>query len=231
MMKRLGSLGLLLGLLAACAGKNTVAGSDKTKAEQLDSSLPSWCQQICDKFRTCSASSGCNCDGDSCDCSQVSSDCESECEDEMARFTRNESCATVGESFKTCLNGLKCDDSTTDCRLADADDASCPEIQSRPPSDDGGGATASAGTTNSGTGGAPPTSGGPSTGGAAATGGTGTGGTGSNGPRVGCASAYGSAGAAGTGGVPPASAVTCEEGVEQCDDGHTYDWICVRGSQ
>ena len=64
-------LWLFLPLFLGCAGKNVVAGEEKTKAEQLESALPSWCQSTCARLRACPESTGCDCDGDVCQCSGV----------------------------------------------------------------------------------------------------------------------------------------------------------------
>ncbi|HYQ14847.1 MAG TPA: hypothetical protein VEQ58_03790 [Polyangiaceae bacterium] len=246
MMKRLGTLGLLLGLLAACAGKNTVAGNDKTRAEQLDASLPTWCEQTCSRLSACSDPKTCDCAGDVCDCSDFSTACPDQCQQELARFTTgSDQCAAAGERFKKCIDAVSCDEieNTNGCKISEAEAKLCPDDASddEPPS--GGPVSGTAGTASS----SPGSAGGPTTGGAAtagtssggapgsggssASGGAAAGGTGSSGPSVRCASGYGTAGAAGTGGTPPSSAVTCEEGAADCNDGHSYDWICVRGSQ
>ena len=43
-------LGLLLPLLLGCSGQNVVAGDEKTKAEQLEASVPSWCESTCSRL-------------------------------------------------------------------------------------------------------------------------------------------------------------------------------------
>lgn len=210
--------GLLVGLtIGGCAGKNTVAGEDKTKAEQLEESLPSWCQSICQRFDAC-AVAGCDCQGDVCDCNDEygSSSCPAECAREMERFA-NDACATIGENYKRCLDTMTCDDfeGGSKCKLSQSDKQLCPETDSGdPPSAVGGGPAVPGG---GGTGNVPD----PSTGGA-------TGGS-ASGTAVNCGSGYGTGG--GVPDAPSSSAVICEEGRTDCNDGHEYSWICARGSE
>ncbi len=240
-------LGLLMGLaVAGCAGKNTVAGADKTKAEQLESSLPSWCRTTCERFNDC-ATAGCDCQGDVCDCSTPDTDCPAECEREMGRFTTgDDACADRGEKFKRCIDALSCNDlngnGAKSCSLTDAEESACPgpDQTTDPPASVGGGpvevppsGTGAGGNTGSGgaIGGSGGASGGTGTGGA--TGGAAaapsTGGSTSTGELVKCSSAYGAGGAAGD--VPASLSTTCEEGRGECSDKHEYSWLCARGSE
>lgn len=233
---------LLLGLsVGGCAGKNTVAGTDKTKAEQLESSVPSWCQTTCDRIQDC-AMADCKCRGDLCDCARVDDDCPEECQKEMARFTEgdDDECAEIGERFKRCIDGLSCSDFDIKgkCSLSDAEEDRC-RTTSKPPIDSppaGGGPVQDPGTGGTGSGAAP--SGGGNTGSAAAPsngGNTGTaaapsvGGTGAGGEPVHCNSAYGTGGGAAE--LPASSSVVCEEGRGACTDDREYSWICARGSE
>lgn len=222
------SCGLLVALtIGGCAGKNTVAGQDKTKAEQLEESLPSWCQSICQRIDTCAeAVPACDCQGDACDCSGggggTRASCPSECEQEMARYT-NDTCAVVGENLKRCIDTMTCEDfnGSRKCEVSNADKKRCPGVDDSsetPPSAAGGGAPASGGT------GPVPD---PGTGAAGNTGGVVGGAAG--GTLVSCSSSYGTGGGAGM--EPASSAVICEEGRDDCNDGHEYSWICARGSE
>ena len=241
-------LGIIVGLsIGGCAGKNTVAGADKTKAEQLESTVVSWCKNTCERFNDC-ATAGCNCQGDTCECTGVDAGCAKECEAEMARFTKgDDSCAERGEKFKSCIDALTCDDfngnGAKKCGLTKAEESACPESDtpSEPAPSAGGGPvvdpTGGTGTGGTGSGGAtggdaagPSTGGvaaGPSTGGAAAA--PSTGGSTSTGP-VTCHSAYGAAGAASDAPAPTPAAV-CEEGRGDCSDNHEYSWLCATGSE
>ena len=224
----------MFSLCLGCAGKNTVAGADKTKAEQLEEAVPSWCERICDRLSTCAGGEECDCSGDVCTCNGGGVDCVSDCQHEMQRYTGGgDECATVGLRFSSCLDGLTCEQlgDKRSCRLSDAEERHCPHDDDDPPtggvgSPSGtGGATGSAG---SATGGIPPsgaagmTSGGTGSGGA-------SGGTGS-GVSVSCDEGYG-VGSAGTSAGGSPSSVTCEEGRQGCSDEHDYNWVCVEGSQ
>ena len=221
---KIGAWALMGALTFGCAGKNTVAGSEKTKAEQLEAAVPSWCEQICARLTACSAS--CDCSGDVCDCPTAQADCPASCQKEMARFTPGDDhCAAVGEHFKTCLDGLSCQQlsDSHNCTIADTDARLCPNGATDDPPPDATGPATGPSVGGSGPSDAGSNGGLPSSGGAAP--------TTSNGARVGCTSAYGTAGAAGTSSAGSSQAVTCEEGVTDCSDGHEYNWICVRGSE
>jgi hypothetical protein len=251
--------GLAFSLCLGCAGKNTVAGSDKTQAEQLEEAVPSWCVSICQRLAACSSDNGCHCSGDGCECAGVSDNCARDCEQEMERYTAHgdEECAGVGLRFKSCIDRLSCEqfNDKQSCALSASDERLCPDDVDEPPSTcepncdvppsgtggfTGGpsgsaGSAAAGGDTASGTAGT--SSGGASSGGSGpaqggASGGTGSGGAGSGGasggPPVDCSAGYGSAGSS-AGGSP--SSLTCEEGRDACSDGHSYNWVCVQGSQ
>jgi hypothetical protein len=221
----------MFSLCLGCAGKNTVAGADKPKAEQLEEAVPSWCERICERMNACASGGACDCSGDVCTCNG-GGDCVSDCHHEMQRYTGgDDECATVGQRFSSCLDGLTCeqlDHGKQLCRLSEAEDRHCPYHYDDPPvGDDGpssgtGGATGSAGSAASG--GVP--SGSAGTGSGGASGGAGNGGV----TSVSCDEGYG-VGAAGSspGGSP--SSLTCEEGRESCSDAHDYSWVCVQGSQ
>lgn len=245
-------LGVALGLLAGgCAGKNTVAGEDKTKSEQLESTVVSWCASTCERFEDCQAVAGCDCQGDVCNCrSQGGDECVTGCQDEMARFTTgDDTCASYGETFKRCIDKLSCDDLDGDspCELTSTQRQRCPNVDSdNPPQGSDGGGSVEAPIPVSGTGGSAAAgawSGTAGTGaGAEDTGGTGsgsgsagnsqggaTGGTGVGTSPVTCEGAYGSGG--GPSDNPAISAVICEEGRDVCSDGNSYYWLCVRGHE
>src|SRR5205814_3806649 len=98
---RFAVLGLLLPAVLGCAGKNVVAGEEKTKAQQLAAAVPSWCATTCARLQACPAPP-CDCVDDSCSCtSPAGNDCPAQCLDAMARFTTGaDACAAVGELFR-----------------------------------------------------------------------------------------------------------------------------------
>jgi hypothetical protein len=206
-------LGLLIGLtVTGCAGKNSVAGSNKTKAEQLEATVPSWCESACKRLD---------------DCNHGDSGCAADCEESMGRFTTgSDNCAAIGENFKRCVDGLSCADfdQSAKCVLSSTDEKLCPDADHEPSDEPpSAGGTSSQGDPGPGPG---P---GPSIGGAVGTAGTASGGAaGPDGHLVQCSSGYGTAGSGP--GQPTSSAVVCEEGRESCNDGHAYSWICARGS-
>lgn len=199
---------VVLGLMAGCAGKSTLSGDEKTRAEQLDATVPSWCRITCDRIQGCSDAAA----GDHC---------LAECEAEMARFTGGrDGCAEVGERFKHCIDGMTCEELTHNgaCVLSEGDKRLCPESDDSVDVPDG----TVDGPPAPGSGGSGPLpGGGPGTGSGTAGGG--------GGPIVSCNSAYGAVSASRP--EPASSAVICEEGRAECDDGHDYSWMCVRGSE
>lgn len=232
--------GLLLPLLAACAGKNTVAGDEKTKAEQLEESVPSWCAKACVKIESCAKQRPCNCDGDVCDCSGGAGyDCPSSCQQAINGFmNKGETCAGAGLHFQSCIDAASCNELYTDGACAPTDPAEkvCfPEQSSDAPTDVGS-SSASAGSASIDQG--------PSSGGASAYGGASAGAFG--GSVSGGSSSTGSAGA-GEGGAASAVVVCdsgfssgpapgnttneiCEGGGLGCDDGHEYRYLCAHTS-
>src|SRR3954465_7714419 len=81
---RFAVLGLLLPVVLGCAGKNVVAGDEKTKSQQLEAAVPSWCETTCTRLQACPARP-CECTGDLCDCpAEVGSDCPAQCLKAMA---------------------------------------------------------------------------------------------------------------------------------------------------
>jgi len=209
----------------SCAGKNTVAGAEKTPGEQLESSLPAWCAKTCTWFATCAAQNGCSCSADGCDCKGPSATCEDDCQQELRRFTVDDECAAVGERFKDCFDALSCVElDSPSCRYSKAERDLCPELD--------GGSDADPPLADTGTGGissGPTNAGGSATSGVAGSSSAGASGAGSGGPPVSCAEHLG-IGGSGAGGAA-SSEITCDEGADSCDDGHSYAWLCVRGSQ
>lgn len=226
--------GLLLPLLAACAGKNTVAGDEKTKAEQLQESVPNWCAQACQKVEACAKDRPCDCSGESCDCSAGPGyDCESSCQQLMSEFMgKGETCAGAGLHFQTCIDAASCSDlqKETLCVPTDPAEKVCyPKDSSATPSDTGS-SSAYAGSANIG----------PSSGGAYGAGGA------SGGFVYGGTSASG--GSPAEGGAPTSDVVSCQEGFSSgpapgnttneiceggglgCDDGHEYRYLCAHTS-
>lgn len=211
MRRCLFGLGLLLPLFLGCSGENVVAGEEKTKAQQLEAALTTWCPSTCERLRACPQSAACECTaGDECgSCVGVDEGCERQCAAAFEPYIdAGERCAAVGQRIKTCIDGLTCENlgGEDPCRASNAEKAACPdpnEIEVSPPM----------------------ASGGPITG----TGGTGaTLGPSSNFTPVTCPDSYGAGG-----GMPAAggSFVSCEEGREGCNDGHAYSWICSQDSQ
>jgi hypothetical protein len=221
-------LGLLLPLFLGCAGKNTVAGEDKTKAEQLASSLPSWCASTCARLADCASGSSCDCSGDVCDCNSVNDSCPAECQKAFAGFTSSgEECATIGQRYKSCVDHATCAtlEASRGCLPTEAEQDMCPrpddsDTVDSPPSSSGGPVGGPIAT--------PPSSGGTS--GSSDPGTPGTAGTTyvPNGDLVSCQS--GSGGGMAPGG-PATSGIICEESRQDCTDGHNYGWICSRNSQ
>ena len=199
-------------VLMGCSGQNVVAGDEKTKAEQLESSLPSWCQSTCVKLRACEADQDCGCSGDVCECSAgVDEDCDGACQDELTRWAQGgEECAAIGLRFQQCIDEAGCSllDTTDRCSISEAEQATCPSLDgsdSEPPS--AGNGSGPSGGPNGGTSG-------PSLGPTPQ-------------PLVTCQEGYGTGG--GTGQAQPE--VICEEGHLACSDGHDHVVVCVRTSE
>lgn len=231
---------LMLPAFLNCSGKNVVAGTEKTDAEQLESSLPGWCKSVCSKFDQCEENSGCECADDQCTCTGFGDDCVEDCEEELARWAKGgDECAAVGERIKKCVDDLGCDvlnPNGNDCNSTPDERDACPksDLPDMPGGPDGpsngSGMLNTGGSTNGsvGTGGGSSssnTAGGPSFGGTSAGGGASVGGTGSSGGPVSCSlqSTSGQAGSAN-------SATICESGYSECSDNHEYGWYCVQTS-
>jgi hypothetical protein len=200
--------------LLGCSGQHVVGGDEKTKAEQLEASLPTWCQSICAELSACPED--CDCSGDSCSCTGVAEDCTQDCQEGFSRYTKTDECAAVIQRVQQCFDANGCAILSVPglCGPTEADRAACPAIGDdvdEPPQatpTPGGSSNGSAGSA------AMPPSGN-------------TGGPNPTGAPVTCQGAYGAGG-----GMPAAgSAVTCEEGRDACSDGHGYSWICAVGSQ
>jgi hypothetical protein len=222
------SLSLFLPLFLGCAGKNVVAGEEKTKAEQLEATLPSWCQSTCTRLRACGATTPCQCEGDVCNCVGVDENCETQCQSYLAPFTgAGETCANIGARIERCVDGLTCGDlgGQDPCTPTPAEKTACPDPNENidsPPSGSNVDATGPATGGTSGIGGPSVTGGTTFTAGTASTGGY----YGAN--PVSCEGSYGEGGG---GPASGGSQVTCEEGRGACTDGHDYSWICVQDSQ
>jgi hypothetical protein len=125
------SFRLLLSLMVVgCAAKNTVAGRDKTKAEQLEAALPSWCQTTCARIEACPPPA-CDCQDATCNCNRAPQDCRAKCEREMMRFIAgDDTCATIGQTYERCVDSMTCDDfdHNGDCVLSQTDESLCPAI-------------------------------------------------------------------------------------------------------
>lgn len=225
-------LSLFLPLFLGCAGKNVVAGEEKTKAEQLESALPSWCESTCTRFLACPEPNGCDCSGDVCECAGVDAGCAEQCPKAFARYTdAGEACAVIGQRVMDCFDGVTCSElnGKDPCPTTAAERALCPDsndgISDNPPSGSDGDAVGPAvtGGTSASAGGATFTAGTASAGGY-----YGSAGSAAGANPVSCEGSYGAGGGAPASG---GSQVTCEEGRAGCSDGHEYSWICVRDSQ
>jgi hypothetical protein len=243
----------LLPLVLGCAGKNTVAGEEKTKAELLEAAVPSWCAKTCQRLIDCTEGDSCDCSASTDLCVGVSYDatCPKQCEEEMERWTiGGDVCAAIGERLQDCIDAASCENvgHGADCKISEAEAAACPnpnEDTSLPESVDSTGPNgAYAGTANYGgsssigpsvTGGTTSYAGSATyggtygVGGSYPVGGTSASGGNSSGPVVTCGDAYGAGG--GQPSDTTSAAVLCEEGRADCSDGHVYDWICVQDSQ
>jgi hypothetical protein len=209
--------------LVGCSGQNVIAGDDKTKAEQLEASLPTWCSSTCVELSACPEAQGeCDCSAgdDECTCSSgagLDENCPGQCREALLPYTRGgDVCAAAGQRFQQCIDDEGCGvlDGSNRCQPSEADVAVCPELADvavdEPAPVLPGPGYGTAGSANV----VPP---GPS------------GNPNYPGPAVTCQGAYGSGG-----GIPagePTSRVTCEEGRDICSDGHDYSWICVVSSQ
>lgn len=231
---------LVLPLLFGCSGKHIVAGSDKTKSEQLAESLPTWCREVCETLSVCAAQTPCDCAGDSCTCVETDvAECQQDCQQELQRYAaRGDTCATIGQRFQTCVDQVSCDEFSSSkanaCEPTRAEQAACPDDEADEPS--GAAPVASGGTTFSAGAGGAPSIGGTGVGGATGGAAPGAAGEGSGGAAgtagatygepVSCLGAYGVGGGTGS----DAGAVVCEEGRLDCSDGHDYGWLCARGA-
>jgi hypothetical protein len=233
-------LGLLLPVFMGCSGQNVVAGEEKSKAEQLAASVPSWCESTCGRFLACSEQKPCDCSGDVCDCLGVDQNCPTQCKASMAAYMNaGEACAVIGERFKKCIDRATCDDlgQNNPCPISAAERAACPDPNYSDEPPQVGSTYAYAGSANIGDdsgasyGGAVSYAGSASYGGSASvpTGGTSYGGSASTGgPTVTCGDSYGAGGGQPSDG---SSQVICEEGRDSCSDGHAYSWVCAADSQ
>lgn len=199
--------GLLLPALLGCSGENIVGGTAQTKAEQLESALPEWCPSVCERLRACAESTGCDCNGDVCECSGVDDGCEEQCPRAFAPYVdAGEFCAAVGQRIQKCIDAMKCEDldGRDPCRPSAAELRACPDPNDPEDSD------------------APPTGAGPSSG----SGGPTDSSAGTN--PVSCRNST----ASGGGGLASGGArVTCEEARTECSDQRVYSWICSQDSQ
>ena len=212
--------GLLL-LVLGCAGRNVVAGEEKTKSEQLQEALPAWCRQTCEFMAACAASPG-------------DRECQTSCQEQMSRYALGtEECADLGQHFVACVDSLTCDELQSSagsrCQATETEQARCPHPgTSGDPSRGLDPPMSSAGSTSGGaysTGGTASTGGGGAIGGDSGAGASAIAGAGA-GPEVSCAMSSGTGGSA-----YGSDSFTCEETRAYCSDGHAYGWICARGSQ
>lgn len=114
--------------LVGCSGQNVVAGDGKSKTEQLQGSLPSWCSSICNRLAMCEADEG------------VDDDCPEDCQGEMARWTvGSDLCAEAGVRFQRCVDEQGCAVRTQEglCSVSD-DEQACPRPGDSDPPNAGG---------------------------------------------------------------------------------------------
>src|SRR5215216_4515958 len=111
-MMRRAAWSAILPLFLGCAGRNVVAGDEKTTSQELAAAVPSWCRETCDFLAVCSMKRGCDCAaGDSCDCAVVPKDCEANCQKELSSYAVGDDvCAQAGQRIMGCIDRLTCDD-------------------------------------------------------------------------------------------------------------------------
>lgn len=232
-------LSLPLVLALACSGRSVGSGGHET-SQQVESSLPSWCQSTCQKLVSCNVDQDCACNGDVCECAGgvgTLSQCTGNCQESLGERARlSDACAQEVARFKRCVDAQGCraiennDVCPVDNRACDDEGG---DVANPPPV--GGDTAPGAGGTTSNPGSPPPP---PMTGAAGststpagpglpATGGGPSGPPSMVGPAVHCNSGFGSAGA---GPLPPGAQVICEEGRDSCSDGSSYYTICVTTS-
>jgi hypothetical protein len=214
---------MILPIFWGCAGKNVVAGEDKTQAEKLAADLPSWCQQTCQRLEVCDNPDVCDCQGDDCECKGVGDDCVNDCQKGLNKFAQSESCAETGRAYLSCLDSLGCE------LLAAGSKPPCLPLASEIDACDEDDETEPAPTVPNGSGGTSSGDGSPAEGGSSDGPVPGAAAAPNTGPSVSCSDSSGSGG-----GTPDTSAgpyVTCQETLGNCSDTHEYSWICVDDAQ
>jgi hypothetical protein len=145
----------------------------------------------------------------------------------MASYTKGDDfCASVGQRIRQCIDNLGCSDLNSQkdpCPLTASETDAC----SPPPQDSGGSDVSGIGTAGSasiGDNSSTPMGGTTSYGPSSSSGGSSAVGPG----PVTCKTDF----AAG-GGQPaqPSAAILCEEGRDDCSDGHQYSWLCATDSE
>lgn len=134
---------LSLPLVQACAGKSVRSGDAGAETtEQVEASLPSWCQSSCEMLIDCRADQDCVCSAGPCDCvSGVDSlsECTDSCEQQLGeRALISDACAQQIARFQRCVDaeGCRVAQSSNVCPLAttDACDDYDGDVASPPPS-------------------------------------------------------------------------------------------------
>lgn len=233
-------LGLPLALTLACSGKSVGSGGQET-SQQVESSLPSWCQSTCQRLASCNVDEDCACTAEPCDCgSNVGSpsECSEDCQESLGERARiSDACAQEIARFKRCVDARGCSvvENSGVCPMPKTGvcDGDGGDIANPPPVAIGTGGTSTSGPSDPGSSAPSPPIG--TAGSASIPAGPGMPavGGGPSGPPplvvpiVRCSGGFGSAG----GGPPPAGAqVICEEGHDACSNGSTYYTICVTTS-
>jgi hypothetical protein len=121
---------LVFPVLWACSGQHLVPEERQTSVEKLESSLPSWCSQACDRLQTCAAKQSCQCNDDACHCFEITGGCATECEEGLAEYTHSETCADLALQMQRCIDYASCSqlmhvEDWPDCYPSEAARATC----------------------------------------------------------------------------------------------------------
>jgi hypothetical protein len=232
-------ISLILPMFLACSGKNVVSGDDTPTPRQLLDSLPAWCEKTCQRIAACQEGQDCDCAGDTCSCVGSDEDCRQDCMDALGEYTGSDECAVIGQSYKTCIDGLTCSefDQEPACAPTDQQTEMCEGEDGDPPPSTGSGGSANVdyppaaegGQGNASSGGTTSYAGTTAYAGTTGYAGTASGGTGAVGPVVSCEEGGGWGGT--SGGEPGTAQVTCSEARSGCSDNREYSWICVDDAQ
>lgn len=119
---------LSLPLAQACAGKSVRSGDVGTEtSEQVEASLPSWCQSSCEMLMGCQVNQDCACSAGPCDCDgglDSLTECTASCEQQLGERARiSDACAQEIARFERCVDaqGCRVAQSSNVCPLATTD--------------------------------------------------------------------------------------------------------------